>query len=223
TLLEYIKKVSDRGAGAGINQQNNAWDDLCICFIEAVDDILYRCQAIIKIAKRSSIPWSNHLREAVTKMFKAKGINAELRSELNIQCQTEELSKNYEIAPIKEAFGIMKSDYSRKAAAETLISMCISALEFCDPSLAETRFAAIDACSVVARSYLPITLSVERTLDIVNRLLQLQKSYGTMIPYSELTSRKKEVAEERLMEYCTGTPSKSFDEIVRFGELLLIT
>uniref|UniRef100_A0AC34G593 Uncharacterized protein n=1 Tax=Panagrolaimus sp. ES5 TaxID=591445 RepID=A0AC34G593_9BILA len=213
-------------------------------------------------------------------MFKAKGINAELRRELNIQCQTEELSKlmieydislcylyrsfdrtsvmellarafyaskkplpekmeqltrmarlfeiisqkdmeieytvaqavdiaaniyikNYEIAPIKEAFAIMKSDYCRKSAAETLIAMCISALEFCDPSLAETRLAAIDACSIIARLYLPLTPSVKRTLDIVNRLLQLQKSYGTMIPYSELTSRKKEVAEERLLEYCT--------------------
>lgn len=92
TLLEYIKRVSDRGASAETSQQNNPWDDLCICFAESIDNILYRCQAIIKIAKRSSIPWSNRLRKAVNEMFKAKGISAELRRDLNIQCQTEELS-----------------------------------------------------------------------------------------------------------------------------------
>uniref|UniRef100_A0A914XXJ6 Uncharacterized protein n=1 Tax=Panagrolaimus superbus TaxID=310955 RepID=A0A914XXJ6_9BILA len=126
------------------------------------------------------------------------------------------------IAPIKEAFGIIKLDYCRKAAAETLVSMCTSTLELCDPSLAESRLAAIDACCIVARSFLPLSPSVEKTLDIVNRLLQLQKSYSIMLPYSELTNRRKDAAEGRFLEYCTGTPLKTFEEIVRFGELLSI-
>lgn len=102
TLLEYIKKVSDRAAATDTAQKNNPWDDLCICFAESIDNILYRCQAIIKIAKRSAIPWSDRLRKAVNEMFKAKGISSELRRDLNIQCRTEELSTlmmEYDINP----------------------------------------------------------------------------------------------------------------------------
>lgn len=91
TLLEYIKKVSDLAGNSETSKQNNPWDDLCISFAESIDNIVYRCQAIIKIAKRSSIPWSDRLRTAVAEMFKEKGISCELRRDLNIQCRTEEL------------------------------------------------------------------------------------------------------------------------------------
>uniref|UniRef100_A0A914QZK9 Uncharacterized protein n=1 Tax=Panagrolaimus davidi TaxID=227884 RepID=A0A914QZK9_9BILA len=146
-------------------------------------------------------------------MLKVKGKSVELRRDLNIQCQTEELStlmmeydislkylsrsfnltsvmekeqltrmaqrfeiipqKNMEveytvaqpvaiaadiyikycdIALIKEAFAAIKSELCRKAAAETLVYMCTATLDLCDSSLAETRLAAIDSCSLIGET-----------------------------------------------------------------------
>lgn len=100
--------------------------------------------------------------------------------------------------------------------------MCTATLELCDSSLAETRLAAIDSCSIIARSYLPSTPAVEQTLDIVNRLLKLQKTYGFLIPYSELTNRGKPDAEKRFVKYLKEAAAESFEEIVLLGELLSI-
>lgn len=100
--------------------------------------------------------------------------------------------------------------------------MCITTLELCDPSLAEIRLAAIDSCSIVARSYLPSTPLLNKTLDIVNRLLQLQKTYGFMVPYSELNNPQNGTAQERFVLCLKEIPTRSFEEVVYLGELLSI-
>lgn len=123
------------------------------------------------------------------------------------------------MAPLKEVFALIKSEHCRKLAAETIIEMSKTTLEFCDPTMMNSRSAAIDSCCIVARNYLKSSPALEATLDIANRLFHLQNDHNLLVPFSEL-SKKGEAVEQRLKDYMTNKNELTFADIIRFGKLV---
>lgn len=88
-ILDYIKEASS------INENDartlKTWDVLYLSIIEFISDASKKCLAIVNVAKKSSIPWSSTLKEAVDKIKRLKNLTSEASVQLEMQCKREEL------------------------------------------------------------------------------------------------------------------------------------
>ena len=91
TLLEYIQAIVNRNRSFLASSS----DSLCVAIADAISSPVLRCQAIIAITKKSSIPWCSEVRKAVKELSESKYIPLELRTKLKTECRREELGNIY--------------------------------------------------------------------------------------------------------------------------------
>ena len=114
----------------------------------------------------------------------------------------------------------MKSESSKRIAAETVIEMCKTTLDFTSPATLDIREAAMDSISIISCSFLLPSSASELMNDVVNRLRQLQTQFNVILRYSQLVLYDASIAEEHLKLYMSSEPVKDFPAIFRFGEIL---